>query len=74
MFQSNMFDSHHSLLDISHRTPENEMGLIRDDEYESKSGTEIMEAPSGDDGDPNQRPKKKRYHRHTQRQITEMEA
>ncbi|CAI9756584.1 unnamed protein product [Fraxinus pennsylvanica] len=74
MFQPNMFDSHHSLLDVSHRTPENEMDLIRDDEFESKSGTEIMEAPSGDDGDPNQRPKKKRYHRHTQRQITEMEA
>ncbi|KAK6133349.1 hypothetical protein DH2020_032920 [Rehmannia glutinosa] len=29
---------------MSHKTPENEMDLIRDDEYESKSGTEIMEA------------------------------
>ncbi|KAK6133302.1 hypothetical protein DH2020_032965 [Rehmannia glutinosa] len=59
---------------MSHKTPENEMDLIRDDEYESKSGTEIMEAPSGDDQDPNQRPKKKRYHRHTQHQIQEMES
>ncbi|KAJ9689629.1 hypothetical protein PVL29_012362 [Vitis rotundifolia] len=33
-----------------------------------------MDAPSGDDQDPNQRPKKKRYHRHTQHQIQEMEA
>ncbi|CAI9783899.1 unnamed protein product [Fraxinus pennsylvanica] len=69
-----MFDSHHSLLDMSHKTPENEMDHIRDDEFESKSVTDVMEAASGDDGDPNQRPKKKRYHRHTQHQITEMEA
>ncbi|PIN03003.1 hypothetical protein CDL12_24476 [Handroanthus impetiginosus] len=74
MFQPNMFDSHHQLLDMAHKTPENEMDLIRDDEYESKSGTDIMEAPSGDDQDPNQRPKKKRYHRHTQHQIQEMES
>ncbi|KAL0283495.1 UNVERIFIED_CONTAM: Homeobox-leucine zipper protein MERISTEM L1 [Sesamum angustifolium] len=75
MFQPNMFESHHHLLDMAHKTPENEMDLIRDDEYESKSGTDIMEAPSGDDQDPNQRPnKKKRYHRHTQHQIQEMES
>lgn len=74
MFQPNIFDSHHQLLDMAHKTPENELDLIRDDEYESKSGTDIMEAPSGDDQDPNQRPKKKRYHRHTQHQIQEMES
>ncbi|GER44945.1 homeobox-leucine zipper protein ROC1 [Striga asiatica] len=76
MYQPNIFDSHHHhLLDITHnKTSENEMDLIRDDEYESKSGTDIMEAPSGDDQDPNQRPKKKRYHRHTQNQIQEMES
>ncbi|KAA8515478.1 hypothetical protein F0562_018911 [Nyssa sinensis] len=74
MFQSNMFDSHHHLLDMTHNTPESEMEMIRDDEFESKSGTDIMEAPSGDDQDPNQRPKKKQYHRHTQHQIQEMEA
>ncbi|KAH7859238.1 hypothetical protein Vadar_033492 [Vaccinium darrowii] len=59
------------------------MEMLRDEEFESKSGTDIMEAPlSGDDDqdqdqdpDPNQRPnKKKRYHRHTQHQIQEMEA
>ncbi|KAL7130238.1 hypothetical protein ABFS83_13G121200 [Erythranthe nasuta] len=76
MFQPNMFDNHHHLLDMGHnKTPENEMDLIRDDDYESKSGTDIMEAPSGDEQDPNQRPnKKKRYHRHTQHQIQEMES
>ncbi|KAL3624979.1 Homeobox-leucine zipper protein MERISTEM L1 [Castilleja foliolosa] len=74
MFQSNMFDSHLHLLDMAHKTPENEMDLIRDEEYESKSGTEIMEGPSGDDQDPSQRPKRKRYHRHTQHQIQEMES
>ncbi|KAL6332176.1 hypothetical protein AAG906_001890 [Vitis piasezkii] len=74
MFQPNMFDSHHHLLDVPHKTPESEMGKIRDEEFESKSGTENMDAPSGDDQDPNQRPKKKRYHRHTQHQIQEMEA
>ncbi|KAG5561375.1 hypothetical protein RHGRI_004413 [Rhododendron griersonianum] len=79
MFQPNMFDSHH-LLDMIHKTPESEMEMLRDEEFESKSGTDIMEAPlSGDDDqdqdhDPNQRPKKKRYHRHTQNQIQEMES
>ncbi|KAI3718744.1 hypothetical protein L6452_19626 [Arctium lappa] len=75
MFQPNMFESHHHILDMSHKTPENELDMLRDDDYESKSGTDIMEAPSGDDQDPNQRPnKKKRYHRHTQHQIQEMES
>ncbi|PSS24705.1 Homeobox-leucine zipper protein like [Actinidia chinensis var. chinensis] len=75
MFQQNMFESHH-LLDMVHKPPENELEMIRDmDEFESKSGTDMMQAPSGDDhDDPNQRPKKKRYHRHTQHQIQEMES
>ncbi|CAK9187770.1 unnamed protein product [Ilex paraguariensis] len=73
MFQPSMFDSHH-LLDMANKTPEHELDMIRDEEFESKSGTDIMEAPSGDDQDPNQRPKKKRYHRHTQHQIQEMES
>ncbi|KAK0578942.1 hypothetical protein LWI29_018764 [Acer saccharum] len=69
-----MFESHH-LFDMTPRSPESDdLGKLRDDDYETKSGTETMEAPSGDDQDPNQRPKKKRYHRHTQRQIQEMEA
>ena len=75
MFQPNMFDAHHQLLDMGavHKTPENELGKMRDDEFESRSATENLEGLSGDDQDPNQRPKKKRYHRHTQHQIQEME-
>lgn len=75
MFQPNMFESHH-LFDMTPRSPESDdlAGKLRDDDYETKSGNETMEAPSGDDQDPNQRPKKKHYHRHTQRQIQEMEA
>lgn len=71
MFQHNMFDSHNFLLDMTRKTPENELDLIRDDEFETKSGTDIMEAPSGDD---QERPKKKQYHRHTQHQIQELES
>ncbi|KAL6844550.1 hypothetical protein ACP4OV_026223 [Aristida adscensionis] len=45
------------------------------DEFESKSGSENVDGVSVDDQDPGQRPnKKKRYHRHTQHQIQEMEA
>ncbi|KAG8473078.1 hypothetical protein CXB51_035006 [Gossypium anomalum] len=54
---------------------ESEIGRMRDDELDSttKSGSENHEAASGDDQ--NARPnKKKRYHRHTQHQIQEMEA
>ncbi|XP_019186546.1 PREDICTED: homeobox-leucine zipper protein MERISTEM L1-like [Ipomoea nil] len=61
----------------SQKNPENELAnMIRDEEYESKSGNDIMEAPSGDDQDPNQRPnkKKRRHYRHTQHQIQEMES
>lgn len=76
MFQPDIFETHHHLLDMSHKSDDDddELGKLRDDDFETKSGTETMEAPSGDDQDPNQRPKKKRYHRHTQRQIQEMEA
>ncbi|KAK6917331.1 Homeobox domain [Dillenia turbinata] len=75
MFQPNMFESHPYGLDMPHKPPENDLSKItRDDDFESKSCSENMEAPSGDDQDPNQRPKKKRYHRHTQHQIQEMEG
>ncbi|CAA0837178.1 Homeobox-leucine zipper protein PROTODERMAL FACTOR 2 [Striga hermonthica] len=80
MFHPNIFDSHHHLLDMAHKDQENETDLIRDDDLygSNKSVTELMEAQSGDDDDqdPAQiRPnKKKRYHRHTQHQIQEMES
>lgn len=74
MFQPNMFDTHSSIFDMAPRSPDSDLMKLRDDDFETKSGTETMEAASGDHQDPNQRPKKKRYHRHTQRQIQEMEA
>lgn len=55
---------------------ENEYGRMREtEEFESgtKSSSENHEVGSGDD-QLNQRPKKKRYHRHTQHQIQQMEA
>ncbi|KAI3741060.1 hypothetical protein L1987_58727 [Smallanthus sonchifolius] len=77
MFQSNMFENlhHHHLVDMSNKTTESNFDMLRDDDHDSKPGTDIMEAPSGADQDPNQHPnKKKRYHRHTRHQIQEMEA
>lgn len=78
MFQPNMFENlHHQqhLGDMGHKPPENHLDMLGDEEHDSKSGTDIMEGASGDDQDPNQPPnKKKRYHRHTQHQIQEMEA
>ncbi|KAF2304634.1 hypothetical protein GH714_037194 [Hevea brasiliensis] len=62
------------MFDMTVKSPENDLEKLKDDDFETKSGTEVTEAPSGDDQDPNQRPKKKRYHRHTQHQIQEMEA
>ncbi|KAI7755795.1 hypothetical protein M8C21_014919 [Ambrosia artemisiifolia] len=73
MYQPNMFDNlhHHHLVDMSHTTSENNLDMLRDvDEHDSNLGP-----PSGDDQDPNlPANKKKRYHRHTQHQIQELEA
>lgn len=77
MFQPNMLDGHHlHPLDMTtQNTSESDIPRIRDDDFDSatKSGSDNPEGgASGDDQDP--RPKKKRYHRHTQHQIQEMEA
>ncbi|MQM20256.1 hypothetical protein Taro_053274 [Colocasia esculenta] len=50
-------------------------GNHREEDYESRSGSDNMEGGSGDDLDPENPPnKKKRYHRHTPWQIQELEA
>lgn len=71
-----MMDGHLLPLDLPQNTSESDLARIRDDDFDSatKSGSDNNhELGSGDDGDP--RPnKKKRYHRHTQHQIQEMEA
>lgn len=61
-------------MDLTATTAESDIARMREDEFLSKSGSENADGASGDDQDPNQRPKKKRYHRHTQHQIQEMEA
>eukprot|EP01018_Ginkgo_biloba_P009887 Gb_18862 [translate_table: standard] len=59
-------------LDMS-QTAESEAAKIREEEFESKSGSDNVEGASGEDQDGDRRPRKKRYHRHTQHQIQEME-
>ncbi|KAL2349515.1 hypothetical protein Fmac_003515 [Flemingia macrophylla] len=73
MFHTSLFDSHHPHNHIT-TCSEGDLGKAKEDEYETKSATDTMDVPSGDDLDPNPRPKKKGYRRHTQRQIEEMEA
>ncbi|KAE8075731.1 hypothetical protein FH972_014423 [Carpinus fangiana] len=75
MFQPNMMEGQLHQLDMTQNTSESDIPRIRDDDFDSatKSGSENHDGASGDDQDP--RPnKKKRYHRHTQHQIQEMEA
>uniref|UniRef100_M4FCD8 Uncharacterized protein n=1 Tax=Brassica campestris TaxID=3711 RepID=M4FCD8_BRACM len=79
MYQPNMFESHHHMFDMTPKNSDNDLGLTgsREDDFETKSGAEVtMENPLEEElQDPNQRPnKKKRYHRHTQRQIQELES
>lgn len=52
------------------------IGRIREDGYESRSGSDNLEGASGDDQDAgdDQPPRKKKYHRHTPNQIQELEA
>lgn len=59
-------------LDITHSADSGRMKM-KDDELESKSSSDNQDGGSGDDQDAIQRRSKKRYHRHTQRQIQEME-
>ncbi|OWM79829.1 homeobox-leucine zipper protein HDG2 isoform X2 [Punica granatum] len=76
MFQPNLMDGgHHQLhpLEMAQNNSEGDLARLRDEEFDStKSGSENQEGASGDDQEPRQ--KKKRYHRHTQHQIQEMEA
>ncbi|XP_061351461.1 homeobox-leucine zipper protein HDG2-like isoform X1 [Gastrolobium bilobum] len=75
MFQPNLMEGGQLLpLDMAPNTSESDVPRIREDEFDSatKSGSENQEGASGEDQEP--RPKKKRYHRHTQHQIQEMEA
>ncbi|XP_064993659.1 homeobox-leucine zipper protein ROC2-like [Musa acuminata AAA Group] len=69
------YQHHNQLMELAPTTTgESEMQRAREEDFESKSGSENIEVASGDDQDQSQRPRKKRYHRHTQHQIQEMEA
>ncbi|XP_039040660.1 homeobox-leucine zipper protein HDG2-like isoform X2 [Hibiscus syriacus] len=74
--RNNMMEGQLHPLEMTQNTSESEFARTRDEEFDStnKSVSENHElGGSGDDQDP--RPnKKKRYHRHTQHQIQEMEA
>ncbi|OMO75503.1 hypothetical protein CCACVL1_16147 [Corchorus capsularis] len=76
MFQPNMMEGQLHPLEMTQNTSESEIARMRDDEFDSttKSGSENHEGASGDDQDAARPNKKKRYHRHTQHQIQEMEA
>ncbi|VAI20093.1 unnamed protein product [Triticum turgidum subsp. durum] len=53
------------------------LGRAREDENDSRSGSDNLDGASADELDPdnsNPRKKKKRYHRHTPQQIQELEA
>lgn len=57
--------------------PDSDYGMMKEaEDFDSatKSSSENHEVGSGDDQDHRQRSKKKRYHRHTQHQIQQMEA
>ncbi|KAL5082031.1 hypothetical protein RYX36_010452 [Vicia faba] len=86
MFQPNLMEAgqlhHHQLLPLdmtqNNNTSESDVQRIREDEFfdsATKSGnSENQEAANSGGEDQEPRAKKKRYHRHTQHQIQEMEA
>ncbi|KAM1613397.1 hypothetical protein EV1_001843 [Malus domestica] len=67
----------HSELGFAENFDPGIIGRLRDDEYESRSGSDNFEGASGDDqdggGGGDQPPRKKKYHRHTPNQIQELE-
>ncbi|KGN64545.1 homeobox-leucine zipper protein MERISTEM L1 [Cucumis sativus] len=80
MFGAHGFEDHHHqddlLLEMTQKNFETELEKFGEDEFESRSVTDAMDAPLGEEQCDllNQRNKRKRYHRHTQLQIQEMEA
>ncbi|KAK7257530.1 hypothetical protein RIF29_31570 [Crotalaria pallida] len=79
MFQPNLMEAsqfHGGGLDnMGQNTPESDIPRIHEDEFDTgtRSGSENPDVASGEDQEPSAK-KKKRYHRHTQHQIQEMEA
>ncbi|XP_020084803.1 homeobox-leucine zipper protein ROC5-like [Ananas comosus] len=61
---------------VGGRVLDSAQGANREEENESRSGSDHLDAVSADDmePDPNPRKRKKRYHRHTPQQIQELET
>lgn len=76
MFQPNLMEGQIHQLEMAHSTSDgdNIIRMREFEDFESRSGSENQEAASGEDQQNNKRGKRKRYHRHTQHQIQEMEA
>ncbi|XP_030544276.1 homeobox-leucine zipper protein HDG2-like isoform X3 [Rhodamnia argentea] len=80
VFQQNLMDGDGGgpqlhPLDMAGNPSESELARLRDDDFDSnKSGSDNHEGPTSGDDLQDERRKKKRYHRHTQHQIQEMEA
>ncbi|KAF1899771.1 hypothetical protein Lal_00019903 [Lupinus albus] len=70
MFQPNLGQFHNALDNMAQNTSESD--IPRMDEFD-RSGSENQEGASGEDQEPSAK-KKRRFHRHTQHQIQEMEA
>ncbi|KAM7508688.1 hypothetical protein LguiA_019141 [Lonicera macranthoides] len=63
------------MVENNYESNNNGLRRSREEEHESRSGSDNMDAGSGDDLDANDKPpRKKRYHRHTPQQIQELEA
>ncbi|KAF2320331.1 hypothetical protein GH714_027167 [Hevea brasiliensis] len=68
-------DSHGDMGLLGEHFDPSVMGRIKEDGYESRSGSDNLEGASGDDQEAgeDQRARKKKYHRHTPHQIQELE-
>eukprot|EP00249_Psilotum_nudum_P021393 c28090_g2_i1 orf=1281-3146(-) len=54
--------------------PDSEQSKSKEEEHGSRSGSDNMEGGSGEEQDPEQPPRKKRYNRHSAHQIQHMES
>lgn len=73
--QKGKMDSHGDMGLLGEHFDPSIMERIKEDGYESRSGSDHLEGASGDDQETgeNKRPRKKKYHRHTPHQIQELE-
>ncbi|GAV72495.1 Homeobox domain-containing protein/START domain-containing protein [Cephalotus follicularis] len=75
IFIRSKMDGHGGMGLLEEHFDPNVIGRIREDEYESRSGSDNLDGGSGDELEANEEgpPRKKKYHRHTPNQIQELE-